>query len=451
METHFQNNVRDVQNGTQSFPTETPAFLLKLWILLENSEYSQYIAWNQNGTSFTITNPNQFSQIVLPKFFKHSHLTSFVRQLNMYGFRKLTNVTYNFTTEEPLEFHHPQFIQSHPELLEFVRRKSPSSLRIGSRTIKTADLEKLISDFEHIKFEHESLLREFQDLKAENRNLKTEVLHLKSKYSRHEQVLGRMMNFIVLNALYPERTLSLLPGMKRRRLMLENNKDSQTVTFPEALNSSLSLNGHIDDVNNRNLLHPLDPNNLAYPQYINIDNVSPQTESSRNSLTLYNGNNLQVNPQNFDEKLLSINRSNQKGSHIRDDVRQAVLAKTGYGEDVNSLNNGQFQMFQHFNNEYPAEIPDYEQYDPQWGDNPEIVDFPDDMGLDSSLLSELLLPNPTALDTAPLETINNISNPQMFDSDLDSDINSFRLPAALDKRNDENTSIKSVPILRRQI
>jgi hypothetical protein len=40
---------------------------------------------NDNGRSFIIVDVEEFSSKVLPKFFKHSKLSSFVRQLNFYG------------------------------------------------------------------------------------------------------------------------------------------------------------------------------------------------------------------------------------------------------------------------------------------------------------------------------------------------------------------------------
>ena len=453
---------------SQPSPTETPAFLFKLWKVLEAAEYSKYISWSKNGNSFIIFDQNLFSQVVLPKFFKHSHFTSFVRQLNMYGFRKLTNLTLSYVQpgQEPMEFHHPQFIQGHAEMLGFVKRKSPSSLRIGSRTIKTNDLEKLITDFEQIKFEHDKLQREMHDLKSENSGLRGEIVQLKSKYSRHEQVLTRMMNFIILNALYPERTPSLLPGIKRRRKMIEMN-NSHTVAIPEGANQSISLNPAYDDLSQtaRTLLGPIDPSNLPYHPYFNMENNFPSQEAERNSLTLYNANYQGIPGAAADDYPFALSNSlppekqqelqqhqhqqqqhqhqQQKPSHIRDDVRRAILAKTGASTtDTLQPREENYQMFPTHNNGYPIEFsaPELEQYMAQDPDE-QIVDFPDDIALDSSLLSEFLLPNPAMLDPSLLQGFNGMStNSDLFNHTLhqDTNPNNYHMLHATEEGNEDS-------------
>ena len=40
------------------------------------------IIWSTKGDHFIVISPNKFSKTVLPRYFKHSNWTSFVRQLN---------------------------------------------------------------------------------------------------------------------------------------------------------------------------------------------------------------------------------------------------------------------------------------------------------------------------------------------------------------------------------
>ena len=47
------------------------------------------IAWGDDGSTFIIKNQGEFTKTMLPYYYKHSNMASFVRQLNMYGFHKV--------------------------------------------------------------------------------------------------------------------------------------------------------------------------------------------------------------------------------------------------------------------------------------------------------------------------------------------------------------------------
>jgi len=48
----------------------------------------EIIDWISDGTGFVVKNPDELADKVLPIYFKHSNIHSFIRQLNMYGFNK---------------------------------------------------------------------------------------------------------------------------------------------------------------------------------------------------------------------------------------------------------------------------------------------------------------------------------------------------------------------------
>ena len=45
--------------------------------------------WSPLGDTFVVKNVKIFASTILPQYFKHSNFSSFNRQLNLYGFRKL--------------------------------------------------------------------------------------------------------------------------------------------------------------------------------------------------------------------------------------------------------------------------------------------------------------------------------------------------------------------------
>ncbi|CAD8189684.1 unnamed protein product [Paramecium octaurelia] len=54
--------------------------------ILQENEYKDIITWDDKGNNITIIDKFLLQQIVLPKFFKHAKYSSFLRQLNLYGF-----------------------------------------------------------------------------------------------------------------------------------------------------------------------------------------------------------------------------------------------------------------------------------------------------------------------------------------------------------------------------
>ena len=78
-------------------------FLLKLFNVLNDKEkgFSKYIYWSTKGNSFIIPDKDEFAENVLPNICKTKIYTSFVRNLNLYGFRKTENKPIEYEHEEP--------------------------------------------------------------------------------------------------------------------------------------------------------------------------------------------------------------------------------------------------------------------------------------------------------------------------------------------------------------
>ena len=98
----------------------------KLWRMVNNCK-SGAICWGQGGQTVIIHQTKFQDEFLDPPngLFKTTNIGSFIRQLNLYGFRKLNVVRYAETGAELREVHEFQndyFIQGRPEMLSRLRR-----------------------------------------------------------------------------------------------------------------------------------------------------------------------------------------------------------------------------------------------------------------------------------------------------------------------------------------
>ncbi|CAN0481835.1 unnamed protein product [Laminaria digitata] len=62
-----------------------PAFLDRTFAMVDEADSDCIVGWSANGDTFVIKRLDLFEEEVIPRFFNHRNLLSFVRQLNNHG------------------------------------------------------------------------------------------------------------------------------------------------------------------------------------------------------------------------------------------------------------------------------------------------------------------------------------------------------------------------------
>lgn len=106
-----------------------PVFLRKTYKMIDTSD-SSVATWADGGTTFVVKDIEKFQAEIIPEFFKHNNFSSFVRQLNFYGFRKIKSDPLRIRDAEISEeskywkFRHEKFQQGREDLLVEIRKSN---------------------------------------------------------------------------------------------------------------------------------------------------------------------------------------------------------------------------------------------------------------------------------------------------------------------------------------
>jgi len=169
-------------------------FIAKLYRIVNSDEPT--VCWVPGGKRFLILDPKKFAETVLPKYFKHSKFTSFVRQLNFYGFHKKRIVSSDLEKSEDenngskkLEnlgdmvcFQHHFFQAKQPELLHRIQRTTKqtaaSAIAESESLSQQKEIETMQAQLLEMKEQMETSRDEFDiKLAAARAEIELDYLH----------------------------------------------------------------------------------------------------------------------------------------------------------------------------------------------------------------------------------------------------------------------------------
>lgn len=181
-----------MMDGSNGGSTAPAPFLTKTYEMVEDPTTNPIVSWSHSGHSFIVWNPPEFARDLLPKYFKHNNFSSFIRQLNTYGFRKIDPDQWEFANEE--------FIRGQRHLLRNIYRRKPihSHSAQGNSAVPLGDAERqsFQEEIERLKGEKNSLQSELERHKQENREFEIEVNSLGERLRNIDNRQRQLMKFL---------------------------------------------------------------------------------------------------------------------------------------------------------------------------------------------------------------------------------------------------------------
>ncbi|XP_027090794.1 heat stress transcription factor B-4 [Coffea arabica] len=93
------DNCEGILLSLDSHKSVPAPFLTKTYQLVDDPSTDHIVSWGEDDTTFVVWRPPEFARDLLPNYFKHNNFSSFVRQLNTYGFRKIVPDRWEFANE----------------------------------------------------------------------------------------------------------------------------------------------------------------------------------------------------------------------------------------------------------------------------------------------------------------------------------------------------------------
>lgn len=98
-------------------PGRIPNFPAKMMAILSRPDLADIISWMPHGRSWKVHKPREFEVKVIPTYFEHSKFSSFIRQANGWGFRRIIS-----KGPDRNSYYHEMFLRGKPHLIKLMKR-----------------------------------------------------------------------------------------------------------------------------------------------------------------------------------------------------------------------------------------------------------------------------------------------------------------------------------------
>ncbi|KAI4314505.1 hypothetical protein L6164_027408 [Bauhinia variegata] len=205
-----------------------PPFLSKTYDMVDDPSTDSIVSWSQTNNSFVVWNPPEFARDLLPKYFKHNNFSSFVRQLNTYGFRKVDPDRWEFANEG--------FLRGQKHLLRSITRRKPAhghsnqqaQQAHGQSSSVGACVEVgkfgLEEEVERLKRDKNVLMQELVRFRQQQQSTDNQLQAMVQRLQGMEQRQQQMMSFLAKAVQSPGFLAQFVQQNESNRRLTEANK-----------------------------------------------------------------------------------------------------------------------------------------------------------------------------------------------------------------------------------
>ncbi|KAI4295279.1 hypothetical protein L6164_035341 [Bauhinia variegata] len=216
-----------------------PPFLSKTYDMVDDPSTNSVVSWSDNNNSFIVWSVPELARDILPKYFKHNNFSSFVRQLNTYGFRKVDPDRWEFANEG--------FLRGQKQLLKNINRRKAHVT--GNQQVPPVQNSPVGACVEVGKF---GLEEEVERLKRDKNVLMQELVRLRQQQQTTDNQLQSVGQRVQVMEQRQQQMMSFLAKAMQSPSFLAQ--------FVQQQNES---NRHINGGNKKRRLAQQDEDNLA--------------------------------------------------------------------------------------------------------------------------------------------------------------------------------------------
>ncbi|CAN4099566.1 unnamed protein product [Withania somnifera] len=227
------NSIKEEFDGSFSIPqpmeglheSGPPPFLTKTYELVDDPSSNHVVSWSRGNNSFIVWDPQNLAINLLPRYFKHNNFSSFVRQLNTYGFRKVNPDHWEFANEG--------FLRGKKHLLRTIRRRkttnyikdsSSSSSNQGmdsSSCVELGSFGSFDGEIDRLRREKQVLMIELVKLKQYQKTTNSQLQAMEQKLQGTEMKQQQMMSFLAKALQNPNFVQQIMQQMDKRKELEE--------------------------------------------------------------------------------------------------------------------------------------------------------------------------------------------------------------------------------------